>query len=50
MSLSFHPTKPSLLVGGSYNGEIFLWNLSKDEDMVVSWSKIDDYYHKESIT
>jgi WD repeat-containing protein 34 len=50
MCLSFHPVKPSLLVGGTFNGEIYLWNISKEDDMVISSSKIDDYFHRESIT
>ncbi|XQJ28131.1 WD domain, G-beta repeat, putative [Leishmania guyanensis] len=27
--LHFHPTRPSLVAGGSLNGQIFLWDLSK---------------------
>ena len=50
MSLLFHPSKPSLLVGGSFNGEIFLWDISKKDDNLVSSSSMDDYFHREAIT
>lgn len=50
MSLLFHPTRPSLLVGGSFNGEIFLWDISKKDDNLISSSTLDEYYHRESIT
>ena len=36
MSLAFHPSKPSILAGGNFNGEIFLWDLSKDDDPLIS--------------
>ena len=50
MSLEFHPTKPSWLVGGSFNGEIYIWDLSKEEDNIIGKSSIDDYFHREAVT
>ena len=50
MSLQFHPTKPSILAGGNFNGEIFLWDLSREDDPLISSSTIDDYFHTEAIT
>jgi WD40 repeat protein len=50
MSLLFHPARPSLLVGGSFNGEIFLWDISKKDDSLISSSTMDEYFHRESIT
>lgn len=31
-SLAFHPSNPSLLAAGSFNGEVFIFDLSKDEN------------------
>ena len=31
-SLAFHPTDPSLLAGGSFNGDVLLFNLSEKDD------------------
>lgn len=36
MALKFHPTKPSILAGGSFNGEIFLWDISKEDETLIS--------------
>lgn len=50
MSLLFHPVRPSLLMGGSFNGEIFLWDISKKDDNLVASSSMDEYFHREAIT
>lgn len=50
MSLTFHPQKPSFLIGGSFNGEIFLWDISKKDDYLISSSNLDEYFHREAIT
>ncbi|KRX07564.1 WD40-repeat-containing domain [Pseudocohnilembus persalinus] len=49
MSVEFHPSKPQILVGGSFNGEIFLWDISKDDENLISKSNIDDYFHREAV-
>lgn len=35
MSLAFHPTNPAWLAAGNFNGEIFLWDLSLDDDPLI---------------
>ena len=47
-SVAFHPTDPLLLAGGTLNGEIYLWNIDKEEPLVCK-SDVDEYYHRESI-
>eukprot|EP00929_Paragymnodinium_shiwhaense_P118265 TRINITY_DN90200_c0_g1_i1.p1 TRINITY_DN90200_c0_g1~~TRINITY_DN90200_c0_g1_i1.p1 ORF type:complete len:562 (-),score=86.08 TRINITY_DN90200_c0_g1_i1:56-1741(-) len=50
MSLAFHPTQPAVLAGGTYNGELLIWNTaSTDLDPLVAASSIDDYFHREAI-
>jgi len=50
MCLAFHPTEPGLLAGGTYNGELMLWNTSSGElDPLLGSSSIDDYFHREAI-
>jgi len=50
MCVAFHPTKPSLLAGGTYNGELQIWNTGAGElDPLVTSSSIDDYFHREAI-
>ena len=60
MCVEFHPTRPSILAGGSFNGnfflfnltwigEIFLWDISQQDENLLFYSRIDDYYHREAI-
>mmetsp|Transcript_61263 Transcript_61263/g.145852 ORF Transcript_61263/g.145852 Transcript_61263/m.145852 type:complete len:560 (-) Transcript_61263:117-1796(-) len=50
MCLAFHPTQPAMLAGGTYNGELLIWNTaSTDLDLLVASSSIDDYFHREAI-
>lgn len=35
-SIAFHPANPTVLAGGSYNGEIILWNLAEERAKPVS--------------
>ncbi|CAE8600868.1 unnamed protein product, partial [Polarella glacialis] len=50
MCLAFHPTKPGVLAGGTYNGELCIWNTASGElDPLVASSSIDDYFHREAI-
>lgn len=48
-ALEFHPTQANILAGGTFNGEIFLWDLFK-EDPYICNSSIDNYFHRETIT
>jgi WD40 repeat protein len=48
-NIEFHPTDPSLLAGGTFNGEIYLWNLFAEEPFIAN-SRIDEFYHREAIT
>jgi len=50
MSIAFHPTQPAVLAGGTYNGELVIWNTAGgDLDPLVASSSIDDYFHREAI-
>jgi WD40 repeat protein len=49
-TLAFHPTQPAILAGGTYNGELMIWNTASDDlDPLVASSSIDDYFHREAI-
>nr|ABX82716.1 cytoplasmic dynein-2 intermediate chain protein [Tetrahymena thermophila] len=48
--IQFHPTKPNILAGGSFNGEVFVWDLQDEEENLVCKSNIDEYFHREAIT
>lgn len=50
MTIEYHPTKPSILAGGSFNGEVYIWDTSKEDENLLSKSNIDDYFHRECIS
>lgn len=47
--LKFHPSEPSILAGGTFIGEIYLWNVYNEEPEICN-SRADEYYHRESVT
>lgn len=47
--MKFHPSDPVLLAGGTFIGEIYIWNIDKDDTEVCN-SRADEYYHRESVT
>ncbi|KAF6254151.1 WD40-repeat-containing domain protein [Scenedesmus sp. NREL 46B-D3] len=52
MACAFHPTEPALLAGGTYNGELVVWDLNR-EDADAQIGKTDllsDVRHREPIT
>eukprot|EP00668_Euglena_longa_P011929 GGOE01014350.1.p1 GENE.GGOE01014350.1~~GGOE01014350.1.p1 ORF type:complete len:562 (-),score=150.35 GGOE01014350.1:218-1903(-) len=34
--VAFHPDEPAILCGGTYNGEVIVWNIALEEDNVVA--------------
>lgn len=49
MSVKCHPTNPALVAGGSFNGEIIVWDLVTPEQPLAI-SEINDFGHKEPVT
>ena len=50
-SLAFHPTDPSMLAGGAYNGDILLWRIGLPGriDPLVGKSVLTNYTHHEPV-
>jgi len=48
-SLAFHPTDPSLLAGGSFNGDVLLWKLGNEDDLLIAKSVLTAYTHHEPV-
>eukprot|EP01137_Pigoraptor_chileana_P005611 Opistho-2@48909 len=51
MALAFHPEFPSWLACGTFNGDVIVWDLSRDDDPVLcSSARDDDRSHREAVT
>ncbi|XP_069140209.1 cytoplasmic dynein 2 intermediate chain 2-like [Argopecten irradians] len=48
--VAFHPKNPAIIAGGTYDGEIMMWDLSREDDMLVTSSGIGDDAHREPVT
>ena len=49
MCVACHPTIPSLVAAGSFNGEIIIWNTAEADEKLLATSEIGDYFHREPI-
>ncbi|KAF1792840.1 WD40 repeat, conserved site [Phytophthora cactorum] len=49
MCVAFHPQNPSVVAAGSFNGEVFVWDMEPAEYKFYS-SGIGDYFHREPVT
>ncbi len=53
-SCAFHPTEPALLAGGTFNGEVVLWDLSRDaargqDAQIAKSDAFGDARHREPV-
>mmetsp|Transcript_21562 Transcript_21562/g.38245 ORF Transcript_21562/g.38245 Transcript_21562/m.38245 type:complete len:568 (+) Transcript_21562:84-1787(+) len=49
-TIAFHPSKPTILAGGLFTGEIRVWDVSNTDEPLIAQSTIDDHTHREPIT
>eukprot|EP01063_Lacrimia_lanifica_P010617 TRINITY_DN17358_c0_g1_i1.p1 TRINITY_DN17358_c0_g1~~TRINITY_DN17358_c0_g1_i1.p1 ORF type:complete len:574 (+),score=191.84 TRINITY_DN17358_c0_g1_i1:69-1790(+) len=49
MSIAFHPTQPSLLLGGSYTGEVLLWDLSAEVPLLGQTNLQSEQTHRDPV-
>ncbi|KAJ7988221.1 hypothetical protein DPEC_G00321350 [Dallia pectoralis] len=49
MSLSFHPTSPSLIAGGLYSGEVVVWDTSRAQEPVLAQTGLSTDTHREPV-
>eukprot|EP00501_MAST-03F_sp_TOSAG23-6_P002014 GSMAST32.ASY1.ANO1.2099.1 assembled CDS len=47
--ISCHPTNPAIVAVGTFNGEVLVFNIGKDDALEAS-SQIDDYFHREPVS
>lgn len=49
MCVAYHPTNPSIVAAGSFNGEVMVWDTEPEEYKVYA-SGIGDFFHREPVT
>lgn len=49
-ALACHPSRPSLLAAGTFNGELLIYDLASPDDALKACSDINEYFHREPIT
>ncbi|XP_028827486.1 cytoplasmic dynein 2 intermediate chain 2 [Denticeps clupeoides] len=49
MCLCFHPTRPSLIAGGLYSGEVMVWDTSRTQDPVLAQTGMSPDTHREPV-
>ncbi|CAM5102977.1 unnamed protein product [Natator depressus] len=49
MCLAFHPSQPSLIVGGLYSGEVLIWDMSRIEDPLIWRTGMTDDTHTDPV-
>ncbi|XP_067107226.1 WD repeat-containing protein 34 [Osmerus mordax] len=49
MALSFHPSRPSLITGGLYSGEVVIWDTSRTQDLVLAQTGMSANIHREPV-
>ncbi|GFU40317.1 WD repeat-containing protein 34 [Trichonephila clavipes] len=48
--VSFHPELPAVIVAGKLNGEILLWDISREDDPLLASTEAAIFNHREPIT
>ncbi|KAJ3096824.1 WD repeat-containing protein 34 [Physocladia obscura] len=49
-TIAFHPESPSIVAGGTHQGEIIVWNMNEKDDPVVMSSKQNENSHQDPVT
>ncbi|KFP89432.1 WD repeat-containing protein 34, partial [Apaloderma vittatum] len=49
MCLAFHPSRPSLIAGGLFSGELVVWDTSRTEDPVIWRTGMTDDTHTDPV-
>ncbi|XP_019635654.1 PREDICTED: WD repeat-containing protein 34-like isoform X5 [Branchiostoma belcheri] len=50
MCVAFHPEIPAFIAGGTFNGEVQLWDLSQPDNPLLASSGIEDDSHRDPVS
>ncbi|XP_077140493.1 cytoplasmic dynein 2 intermediate chain 2 isoform X2 [Ranitomeya variabilis] len=49
MCLAFHPSRPSLIAGGLFNGEVLVWDTSRADDPLIGRTGLSTDSHMDAV-
>ncbi|XP_069799181.1 cytoplasmic dynein 2 intermediate chain 2 isoform X2 [Dendropsophus ebraccatus] len=49
MCLAFHPSRPSLIAGGLFNGEVLVWDTSRSDDPLIGRTGLSIDSHMDAV-
>ncbi|CAI9613575.1 unnamed protein product [Staurois parvus] len=49
MCLAFHPSRPSIIAGGLYNGEVLVWDTSRADDPLIGRTGLSIDSHTDTV-
>ncbi|CAB4030926.1 WD repeat-containing 34-like [Paramuricea clavata] len=50
MSIAFHPIIPSLILAGTFNGAVYVYDIGKEDDTLIASSGVGENSHKDPIS
>ncbi|XP_068709025.1 cytoplasmic dynein 2 intermediate chain 2-like [Montipora foliosa] len=50
MCIAFHPKLPSLIAGGTFNGEVQVWDMRREDEALTATSGMGSDSHREPVT
>lgn len=50
MCITFHPKLPSVIAGGTFNGEVQVWDMGREDDTLIATSGMGSDSHREPVT
>ncbi|KAI8837982.1 WD40-repeat-containing domain protein [Chytriomyces cf. hyalinus JEL632] len=49
-SIAFHPETPNIVAGGTFQGEILVWNMNEQDDPLIMASKMSEFSHQDPVS
>ncbi|KAJ3203523.1 WD repeat-containing protein 34, partial [Clydaea vesicula] len=50
MCIAFHPEIPSIIAGGTFNGDVIVWQTNDVDNPILAYSKMEELSHEEPVS
>ncbi|KAI8615886.1 WD40-repeat-containing domain protein [Chytriomyces sp. MP71] len=48
-TIAFHPETPNIVAGGTFQGEVLIWNMNEKDEPLVMSSKMNEFSHQDPV-